>query len=99
MMDGRLPAGADAVIRRTIGADSRVERVVLFGSRAKGTHRPGSDIDLAVVGRDITFSDVAGWKDALEELLFPWTVDVVAESSIENAELREHIARVGIPVG
>lgn len=92
---GLSAAAVDTVVR-TIGADHRVEKIVLFGSRAKGTWQPGSDIDLAVCGSAIKHEDLSRWKDLLEELLFPWSIDLVAEHQIGNAALREHIARVGI---
>ena len=52
--------------------DNLREALVLFGSRAKGTWREGSDIDLAVFGRDLNRSDVWTWKDELEADVFPW---------------------------
>lgn len=42
-----------------------VSRVVIFGSRAMGTHRSGSDIDLAVEGNDLSFWDIVNLLDAL----------------------------------
>lgn len=69
--------------------------VVLYGSRAKGTYRPESDIDLALVGveDDVQAEAVA---DELEELPLPYRFDVKARSSIHYPPLEEHIARVGI---
>jgi predicted nucleotidyltransferase len=94
---GLKPWMLDA-IRETIASDARVERVVLFGSRAKGSYREGSDIDLAVFGEGVTHSDASGWADELEERLFPWSVDVVAVGPGTNEDLRAHIERVGIPL-
>lgn len=83
-------------VREIIGNDPRVRRVVLFGSRAKGTHREGSDIDLAVFGEGLTQIHAAQWRDELEERLFPWSVDVVVVDSETHRPLLEHIDRVGI---
>lgn len=81
-----------------LSRDSRVERVLLFGSRAKGTHREGSDIDLAVYGTKLTRADAAAWQETLEDKLFPWSVDIVIMGPDIHEQLRAHIERVGVPV-
>lgn len=58
-------------IHSVIAGDALVDRVVVFGSRAKGRHREGSDIDLAVYGEGIGQRDAAIWAEELEEALFP----------------------------
>lgn len=78
-----------------IAADARVRKVILFGSRARGSWREGSDIDLAVYGDDLGRSDAARWADELEEALFPWSVDVVVVDNEVEPDLRAHIERVG----
>ncbi len=83
-------------IRSTFGDDERVRSVVLFGSRAKGCAREGSDIDLAVFGDGITARDAGRWKSILEELLFPWSVDVVVATEETDRAVLDHIERVGI---
>jgi predicted nucleotidyltransferase len=65
----------------------------IFGSRAKGTHRPNSDIDLALWG-NIPFSALAAARD-LDELPLPYGYEVVVFDSITLKNLREHIERVG----
>lgn len=72
-----------------------VEKVVLYGSRAKGTHRPESDIDLTLVGVDDDLeAEVLACE--LDELPLPYHFDVKAFGAIRHAPLREHIDRVGI---
>jgi uncharacterized protein len=75
---------------------ARVDQVILFGSRAKGTWREGSDIDLAVTGRGLSREDVWRWKDVLEDALFPWTPDILLVDRDTNSDIVEHIARVGV---
>ena len=72
-----------------------ISEVVLYGSRAKGTYRPESDIDLALVGvdDDIQAEAVA---DELEELPLPYRFDVKAFNCITYGPLRDHIERVGV---
>ena len=72
-----------------------ISEVALYGSRAKGTYRPESDIDLALVGvdDDVQAEAVA---DELDELPLPYRFDVKAYGGIKYGPLREHIARVGV---
>lgn len=83
-------------IRSVIANDPRIERIILFGSRAKGTFREGSDIDLAVDGTEIGTRDAAKWREELEEQLFPWSVDVVPITTQTDPAILDHIRRVGI---
>ena len=74
----------------------QIERVVVFGSRAKGTHRPGSDIDLALLGPHLTPDDEAQLYGWLDDLDLPWFFDVVRYDHLTDApDLRAHIRRVG----
>ncbi len=78
---------------------AEVEEVIVFGSRAKGNFRPGSDIDLAIKGEKCdarTALDIAGHLN--EELPIPYFVDVVNYASLESQALKEHIDRVGKPL-
>ncbi len=74
----------------------KVEKVILFGSRAIGTAKIGSDIDLALVGKGITFKDLCRMGARLEDLDLPNKIDLVDYNSITNLELKSHIERVGI---
>lgn len=72
-----------------------VGRVVLFGSRAKGTARPESDIDLALDG-DVAPDTASRIAFDLDDLPLPYRFDVKLLGSIQHSELRNHIERVGI---
>jgi predicted nucleotidyltransferase len=78
--------------------DSRVQRVILFGSRAMGTHREESDIDLAIVGNDLTLKDALTIQNNLDDLGYPYTFDVLILSRIQNEALLDHISRVGVDI-
>ena len=80
-------------------ADARVQSALLFGSRAKGTWREGSDIDIAVFGGDLDHRDVWRWQHELDDEVFPWSLDIVIMDDHVSAPLREHIVRVGRPFG
>lgn len=71
-----------------------VQCAVIFGSRAKGTQRAGSDIDLCLSGA-ITGAQLPVLRLAYDALYLPWTLDLVIEHELTHAALREHIGRVG----
>lgn len=71
-----------------------VEKVLIFGSRAKGTHQNGSDVDLALTG-DISSDEVSRILGELDDLPTPYSFDVVAYSSLKHMGLKSHIDRVG----
>ena len=73
-----------------------IDTVVLYGSRAMGTHKPGSDIDLALLGNNVTPDLIATIAILIDDLLLPYTLDRTAYAFIDNGALREHIDRVGI---
>ncbi|MDA3948587.1 MAG: nucleotidyltransferase domain-containing protein [Spirochaeta sp.] len=83
-------------VRNAVCGDERVARVILFGSRAKGNWRDGSDIDIAIVGRNLNAEDVWRWGELLDDDTFPWSVDIVLISDQTDAALVEHVERVGI---
>ena len=73
----------------------QVEQVLLYGSRAKGNYRPGSDIDLAIRGEAVTTSQLLKIQDELDELLLPYKIDLSLLHTIENPDLLGHIRRMG----
>lgn len=73
-----------------------IDKVVLYGSRALGTYKPGSDIALALFGNQVTPDLIATVAILIDDLLLPYTLDLTAYSSIDNDALREHIDRVGV---
>ena len=74
-----------------------VEQVILYGSRAKGNYREGSDIDLVIKG-NLAFDDLVKMSVNLDDLNLPWKIDLSLYSQIKNKELLEHIDRVGVVI-
>ncbi len=72
-----------------------IEQVILYGSRAKGNYRIGSDIDLTFTGKNITLKLLYKIENDLDELNLPFTFDISIFSHIKNKQLIEHIQRVG----
>jgi predicted nucleotidyltransferase len=78
------------------GRHPEIEKAILFGSRAKGTNRPGSDVDLALIGSGITQRIVSRLYQELDELPIPYEFDLVPMAQIQEPEVIAHIQRVGI---
>lgn len=93
-----LSAQTLAQIAGVLARFPAVESAVLFGSRAKGTHRPGSDIDLALCGPALDWRLVGQIYDALDDLLLPYTFSLVRHDAATDPEIAAHITRVGIPI-
>lgn len=72
-----------------------IERVDLYGSRAKGSQHTGSDIDLSVVGENMTDAQMLALETELDDLLLPYTIDICRFEAIRNPDLIDHINRVG----
>jgi len=73
----------------------QIERVVLYGSRAKGNYRPGSDIDLTLIAPRLSLSDLLKIQNEIDDLLLPYKVDLSLFHQLENADLKDHIKRAG----
>lgn len=83
-------------IQKVFESNSKIDEVILFGSRAKGNYREGSDIDLAVKGRNISFDDILKLNGQLDDLNLPYKFDLLDYAAIKEKDLTEHIDRVGI---
>lgn len=74
-----------------------ISQLVLFGSRAKGTHKTASDVDLAIKGAAVTYETALKLAEILnEEKPLPYFFDVVHYEAIKEPRLIEHIDRVGV---
>lgn len=73
-----------------------VEEALLYGSRAKGVFKPGSDIDLALKGGNLNLHVLNKIGLDLDDLLLPYTFDISIYHQISNPDLIEHIERVGV---
>ena len=93
VISGLAPEHTDKILS-VLRSSPSLREAVLFGSRAKGNFREGSDIDIAVKGVDTKERDRLAL--AYDDLFLPWTLDLVIYESIEAAELKDHIDRVGL---
>ena len=95
MTDGLKNAYREAIIA-AIAANDRVERAVLFGSRATGTNTVSSDVDIALFGDRLTLTDLARLSVAIDEIPMAQSVDLLLYDVIQDRALRDHIRRDGI---
>ena len=95
MTDGLKDEHRAAIIA-AIAANDRVERAVLFGSRATGTNTLSSDVDIALIGDRLTLTDQARLAAALDEIPMAQEIDLVLYDSIRDHALREQIRRDGV---
>lgn len=83
-------------IRSVLARHPEVEQAIVYGSRAKGNYRNGSDIDLTLVGGEgLTMHTLHRIMDEIDDLLLPYTVDVSILRLIEDPQMLDHINRVG----
>lgn len=75
----------------------KVKEVLIYGSRAKGNYREGSDIDLTLKGDLLDLDALYRIEEQIEQLLLPYKVDLSIYHMIENPDLIDHINRVGRP--
>ena len=73
-----------------------IEKILLYGSRAKGNYRQGSDIDLTLIGENISYSQLSRIETEIDDLLLPYCFDLSIFDDIDNPDLIDHINRVGL---
>lgn len=72
-----------------------IEKVIIYGSRAKGTFRKGSDIDLTLLGEALAPSLLSVVASELDDLNTPYLFDLSIFSELTSQDLIEHVERVG----
>ena len=95
MTDG-LKRKHRAAIIDALATNERVERAVLFGSRATETYTSVSDADIALIGERLTLDDLAHLAAIIDELTVPQEVDLLLYATINDGTLRKHIDKQGI---
>ena len=85
-------------ITTLISQYEEIEEAIIYGSRAKGNFRNGSDIDLVFKGDHLSLSLLNKLDQNLDDLMTPYKFDLAIYSHINNPDLKDHIQRVGITV-
>ena len=92
--DSGLPEKDIGAIQKTLRQFPKITEAILYGSRAKGSYRPGSDIDLTLIG-ELSHQDLLDIEATLDDLLLPYKIDLSLHHQLDNPQLIDHIARVG----
>jgi predicted nucleotidyltransferase len=72
-----------------------IEKVLIYGSRALGTYKPGSDIDLVIFSKTMSLTELLKIEMELDDLLLPYSIDISIYRDIEDSGMLDHISRVG----
>lgn len=91
-----LPALTVVKLQNLFANYPLVEKAVLYGSRAKGNYKNGSDIDLTLYGDGLGLNELLTINSEIDDLLLPYSIDLSLFERLKTPSLREHIERVGI---
>ncbi|WP_432822861.1 nucleotidyltransferase domain-containing protein [Trichloromonas sp.] len=73
----------------------QIERVLIFGSRAKGTDKPWSDFDLAVIAPTLSDQNFAQLWNEIDELPLVFKLDLLHWDRLAQVTLKEKITQEG----
>ncbi|MCY6355323.1 nucleotidyltransferase family protein [Clostridium sp. ZS2-4] len=85
-------------IRSIILRYSKIDRAVIFGSRARGNYKKTSDIDICIYGREMNCMDINLMEDELRQLNTPLDFDVVYFENISKEALKCNIEKDGVEI-
>ena len=91
-----LPDDVIEKIRAVFSEHDEIKKVIIYGSRAKGTYRFNSDLDLCVEGETLNLTQLLKIENELDDLLLPWKIDLSLKHKIDNQALLQHIKDHGI---
>jgi predicted nucleotidyltransferase len=95
-MNHGLPDATVAKIHGVLSRHAEVERAILYGSRAKGNYKPGSDIDLTLAGSRLNEGIRGRIDEELDDLLLPYEFDLSILADLTHLDLIGHIRRIGV---
>jgi predicted nucleotidyltransferase len=72
-----------------------IDKVILYGSRAKGNYKNGSDIDLTILDHHMNHTELLRLETEMDDLLLPYKIDLSLFRQIDNPNLIDHIEKVG----
>jgi len=85
------------ILKQLFSNYKTIDKVVLYGSRAKGSYRPFSDVDITLVGDNISLKDLLSLSDEIDEQM-PYRFDISIYKNLKNENLKDHIRRRGITI-
>lgn len=72
-----------------------IQKVIIYGSRAKGNFREGSDIDITLKGNNLDYSLLSSIERDIDNLNTPYLFDISIWEKLNSISLVDHIDRVG----
>lgn len=95
-MNFGIPSKSMSLIINALVQKEEIEKALIFGSRSMGNYKNGSDVDIAIFGKDITMEILNQLRIELNEKLpLPYYFDIVYYDSLEHDKLKEHIDKYG----
>jgi predicted nucleotidyltransferase len=91
-----LKEDAIAKINKIFAKYPQVEEAILYGSRAKGNFKEGSDVDLTLKGKKLNLSLINKISLEIDDLLLPYSFDISILDQINNPDLIDHVKRRGV---
>lgn len=87
-----------AALQNELARTPNLQQAQVYGSRAKGNYRTGSDIDMALFGADLSPQHLLALENRLDDLLLPYQIDLCHFDTLQNPALIDHIQRMGITI-
>ena len=84
------------LLRTLFARQKEIEQVILYGSRAKGTNKPFSDVDITLMGHRLTRSHLNRLSEEIDESSLPYLFDISIFSKLTNPALIEQIEQTGV---
>ena len=95
---GLLQQDLDSIID-ILKKQEAIEEALIFGSRAKNSYKKGSDVDIAIKGKQVNHNVINEVSYSLnEETIMPYQFDILDRNKITNHHLTQHIDCVGITI-
>lgn len=82
-------------LRTILSSIPHIDEAIIYGSRARGDYKRGSDIDLSIKGRELTFHDLSLLDDKLYYSYIPYFFDTNSYEQLSNPNLIANINRDG----
>lgn len=85
-------------LKNIFSSTVEVDKVILFGSRAKGSYKPYSDLDLVLCGEDVSSTVLGNLMMDIDDLLMPYKVDLLLYNRITNEALKHEVETFGVVI-
>ena len=86
------------LMQQLLASNANIDKALLYGSRAKGTFKDFSDVDIALVGVSLSRVDLFRLNSSFYDSTFPYEVDFSILSKLKNEDLIDHISRRGVVI-